>query len=169
MIGESGDGRPESGRGGVDPSLSASVGETGVLVETEGQVLAEEEFLEGPSQRPSGASWAAGPFQHGLGVAGFAVGGEAADGADHHTGSGDAVTFGGELSEADQPRRRSVQSGHEVLGLGDRSGRAAGPATQAHAFTLLAGQGAALRRTAAAATVATAGGNRTRTSRCRRG
>ena len=55
VIGEPGHRRSQRGGGGVDSALSTSVGEAGLLVETEGQMLADKEVFQrsAPASPPS--------------------------------------------------------------------------------------------------------------------
>ena len=52
VIAEQAHGRPQRFGGAVDSALPTSGGEPGVLVEAEGEVVGDEELLEGAGQRP---------------------------------------------------------------------------------------------------------------------
>jgi hypothetical protein len=100
MIGEAGHCRAQRLRSAFHASLTAAKREAGILVEPEGEVLADEELLQGARQRSGRTTGATRALKQRLGVQ-RAVGGEqSADGTDHETGTLNAVTLARELSKA---------------------------------------------------------------------
>ena len=78
-------------------------------------------------------------------MGGATVRNEPADGADHETGPGNAMAFGGEFGETGEPLGSVGEDGHQVGSLGDRARGATRPATKAHPFPLFAGERATRR------------------------
>ena len=143
MLAEQRHGRAQRLRRSLDAAVTTTGCETGVLVEAEGELVVDEEVLQGPGQRPCRPARKPGPLQQGLGVVRLAVTKQAPESADHHARPAHAVTVGGEVGEVAQPPGRILDLGRKVVGLVAGTGGMPLPAAAAEQSVTLAGGGAA--------------------------
>jgi hypothetical protein len=87
------------------------------LVETERQVVGNEEVFERAGQRSGGSARTAGPFQQRLGVSGLSIAQQAAEAGDDHARSPHAMPLSGEVGEVSEPPRRILECVGQVVGL----------------------------------------------------
>ena len=141
MVGERRNRRSQNVGRGVDATLPAAVCQPRVMVPSKRHPSVTRTPRGcGPWRQRNGR--AGRPFPAAFGAVGAAVAQETTDPGDQHAGLC-AVPFAGELGEADPPLWRIVDSGAQVLGLGDRPSRAARPAAVTQPVALLAAQLAA--------------------------
>lgn len=117
MVTEQGDGGAERFGGGIDATLTATGSKACGLVETERELVFNEEVLKGSGQRASGSARRSCPFQECLGVSRVTGGEERSHGGDELAGPADGHAFGRVVGERSKPPRRFGDGGGETVGL----------------------------------------------------
>jgi len=116
VVTEQGDGGAERFGGGIDATLTATGSKACGLVETESELVFNEEVLKGSGQRASGSARCSCPLQECLGVSRVTGGEERSHGGDELAGPADGHAFGRVVGERSKPPRRFGDGGGETVG-----------------------------------------------------
>lgn len=117
MVTEQGNGGAERFGGGIDATLTTTGSKACGLVETERELVFNEEVLKDSGQRASGSARRSCPFQQRLRVGRVTSGEERPQGGDESAGPADGHAFGRVVGERSKPPRSIGESRGETVGL----------------------------------------------------